>query len=237
MSYNREMPLYVSTNGITSNPIGWVVAGVFVAVLFGYSSYITMGRAETRPVKQGFYGGAITGSSQLSCGRMSSEAESLYALFASKNFKGAEEGKTDMKDLKNLLSKFCCFKQDLMAPQQTITAAKGLGFATHQDIQPLGDLTGRCFSKTIPERDLNLQFIKWRENGMRLIHRLCTEGNLSESEVVRAEGYFKALLKDVQDVAYTQCLTVLPKEKKGRFDPDAMITADVDNLRQYNGLY
>lgn len=215
----------------------WVIIGAVVAVIFGIGIYMTMGRAETRPVKQGFYGGAIRGSSQLSCGRMSSEAESLYSLFASKNMKGAEEGKADMKDLKTLLSKLCCFKKDLMAPQQAITASKELGFATHQDIQPLGDLTGRCFSKTIPERDLSLQFIKWRENGMRLIHRLCTEGNLSESEVLLAEGYFKALLKDVQDVAYTQCLTVLPKENKGRFDPDPMITADVDNLRKYDGLY
>ena len=215
----------------------YIVIGLIVACIFGYGIYITMGRAETRPVKQGFYGGAITGSSQLSCGRMSSEAESLYALFASKDLSKAEEGKGDMMDLKNLLSKLCCFKQDLMAPHQTIMAAKELGFATHQDIQPLGDLTGRCFSKTIPERDLSLQCIKWREAGLTLIHRLCTEGNLSESEVVSAEGKFKALLNDVQEVAYTQCLTVLPKEKKGRFDPDPMTTADVDALRKYDGLY
>jgi len=215
----------------------WVMIGAIVAVIFGLGIYMTMGRAETRPVKQGFYGGAIRGSSQLSCGRTSSEAESLYAIFDSKNLKGTEEGKADMMDLKDLLSKLCCFKQDLMAPQQAIRVSKELSFATHQDIQPLGDLTGRCFSKTIPERDLSLQFIKWRENGLTLIHRLCTEGNLSESEVVKAEKYFKTLLEDVQDVAYTQCLTVLPKEKKGRFDPDPMITADVDSLRQYDGLY
>jgi hypothetical protein len=124
-----------------------------------------------------------------------------------------------------------------MAPQQTIRASKELGFATHQDIQPLGDLTGRCFSKIIPEHDLSLQFIKWREAGLTLIYRLCTEGNLSESEVLRAEENFKALLKDVQDIAYSQCLTVLPKENKRRFDPDPMITADVDTLRKYDGLY
>jgi hypothetical protein len=223
--------------GAEPSMVLWAIIGVFIAVVFAYGVYIPMGRAETRPVKQGFYGGPITGSSQLSCGRMSSEAESLYALFASKDLSKAEEGKADMMDLKNLLSKLCCFKQDLMAPHQSITAVKGLGFATHQDIQPLGDLTGRCFSKTIPERDLSLQFIKWRENGLTLIHRLCTEGNLSESEVVSAEEKFKALIKDVQDVAYTQCLTVLPKEKKGRFDPSPMVTADVDSLRQYDGLY
>ena len=215
----------------------WIIVGIAIAVIFALGVNITMGRAETRPVKQGFYGGAITGSSHLSCGRISNEAESLYALFASKNLKGGEDGKTDMMDLKNLLSKLCCFKQDLMAPQQTITAVKEFGFATHQDIQPIGDLTGRCFSKTIPERDLSLQFIKWREAGLTLIHRLCTESGLSESEVVSAEGYFKKLLEDVQEVAYTRCLTILPKEKKGRFDPDPITTKDVDNLRQYDGLY
>jgi hypothetical protein len=185
----------------------------------------------------GFYGGPINGTSNLACGTMSSEAEELYSLFVSKNPSKAEEGSADMKDLKNLLSKLCCFKHDLMSPLKMISAVKELGFTTSQDIQPLGDLTGRCFSKTIPERDLSLQFIKWRTVGNDLIHRLCTEGDLSESEVVKAEKLFAAVWKDVNDVATTQCLTTLPTEAKGRFDPDPMETKDTSSLKQYDGLY
>jgi hypothetical protein len=227
-----------ASSGISrGSMIFWAIIGVVVSVMIGLVVYFIIGRAETRPVKQGFYGGAITGSSNLSCGRMSSEAEQLYSLFASKNLKGAEEGSADLRDLKNLLSKLCCFKQDLMAPQQTITAVKELGFSTQQDIQPLGDLTGRCFSKTIPERDLSLQFIKWRDAGSSLIHRLCTQGNLSEAEVLMAENLFMALWRDVNDVANVQCLTVLPKEKMSRRDPQPSVTEDVVGLKEYDGLY
>jgi hypothetical protein len=224
----------VATNGFSYT---WAVIAVFVALLVGVAVYITVDRAATRPVKQGFYGGAITGSSNLSCGRMSSEAEKLYALFLKTNANEAEEGSADLRDLKVLLSKLCCFKQDLMAPQQTITASKELKFVTQQDIQPLGDLTGRCFNKTIPERDLSLQFIKWRDAGKKLIHRLCTEGNLSEKQVMVAENLFATLWKDVEDVANNRCLTVLPKEKNDRHDPLPRTTEDVMTLKEYDGLY
>jgi len=199
--------------------------------------WIVLKYAKTRPVKQGFYGGAITGSSSIPCGRMISEAESLYSLFASKNTKQSEEGSADMMDLRGLLSKLCCLKKDLMSPQQIISAVKELRLNTQQDIQPVGDLIGRCFAKTIPERDLSIQCIKWREAGLTLIHRLCTGARLSESEVINAEQLFKKVMEDVQDVAYTQCLTVLPKEKKLRSDPQPMTTQDVSNLKTYDGLY
>jgi len=219
------------------NSASFYIALFGIAMLIFVIFAVMLVYGKTRPVKQGFYGGAIAGSSAIPCGRMSSEAESLYALFASKNTKQSEEGSANMMDLKNLLSKLCCFKKDLMSPQQIISAVKELGFSTQQDIQPLGDLTGRCFNKTIPERDLSLQFIKWREAGLTLIHRLCTEGKLSESEVVKAEQLFKKVMEDVQDVAYTQCLATLPKDKKLRSDPEPMMTEDVSYLKSYDGLY
>lgn len=217
----------------------WLLGGVVVCVIIGVVIYLTMGRAETRPIKQGFYGGAITGSSNLSCGRMSSEAESLYSLFASKTLSVGEECSDDLRSLKNLLSKLCCLKQDLMAPQQTITATKEMGFATHQDIQPLGDLVGRCFSKTIPERDLSLQFEKWHKAGSDLIHRLCTAGELSEKEVVRAESLFDTTWKDAQNVATTQCIGAVTKSafEGGAHDPEPQTPTDLQELRPYDGLY
>ena len=218
----------------------YFVGAVTVVLLVCVVVNIVINRAQTPPIVSkvdGFYGGAITGSSNLSCGRMSSEAEKLYAMFYKKSVKDSEEGGDDMRELKMLLSKLCCFKQDLMAPQQTITAVKELGFVTQQDIQPIGDLTGRCFSKTIPERDLSLQIIKWRDAGKVLIHRLCTEGNLSESQVKVAERLFGTVINDVENVARLQCLGSLPKQAEGRFDPQPVTTKDVDSLRKYDGLY
>lgn len=214
-----------------------LLSSVFLVVVIVLIVNIVLERSQTLPIVQPFYGGAITGSSNLSCGRMSSEAENLYAMFLTKSVKGFEGASDDMRELKMLLSKLCCFKQDLMAPQQTITAVKELGFVTQQDIQPIGDLTGRCFSKTIPERDLSLQIIKWRNAGKVLIHRLCTEANLSEGEATSAEKIFASLISDIDDVSRTQCLGGLPKDVKGRFDPDPMTTKDVDDLGKYDGLY
>jgi hypothetical protein len=218
----------------------YFLGAVTIVFIISFIINIVMNRSQTLPIVSkvdGFYGGAINGSSNLSCGRMSYEAEKLYSMFYKKSVKDSEEGSDDMRELKMLLSKLCCFKQDLMAPQQTITAVKELGFVTQQDIQPIGDLTGRCFSKTIPERDLSLQVIKWRDAGKVLIHRLCTEGNLSESQVKVAEGLFGTVINDVEDVARAQCLGSVPKQEGGRFDPEPVTTKDVDGLRKYDGLY
>ena len=198
---------------------------------------IVVKRSQTLPIVQPFYGGAINGTSNLVCGRMSSEAEKLYSMFLIKNVKNSEQGKDDIRELKMLLSKLCCFKQDLMSPQQTISAVKELGFVTHQDIQPIGDLTGRCFSKTIPERDLSLQIKKWRNIGTELIYRLCTQANLTEGQVKRAEKLFATVLSDVEDVAISKCINTVPKEVKSRFDPDPSMTDNVQSLKNYDGLY
>jgi hypothetical protein len=215
----------------------YFLGAVVLALIVALVANIIINRSNTRPLVQPFYGGAVTGSSNLSCGRMSSEAENLYSMFLTKSVKDFEGGSDDLRELKMLLSKLCCFKQDLMAPQQTITAVKELGFVTQQDIQPIGDLTGRCFSKTIPERDLSLQIIKWRDSGKVLIHRLCTQSNLSEGQVKNAENLLASVISDIEDVSRTQCLGSLPKTEGGRFDPEAVTTKNVSELQKYDGLY
>jgi hypothetical protein len=222
-----------------SFPWVWIIVGIIVAAIISVVVYLVVGRAETRPIKQGFYGGAITGTSSFPCSRMSSEADQLYSIFASKSLTVGEEGQADLTDLKDLLSKMCCLKQDLMSPAQTITAVKELGFATHQDIQPVADLTGRCFSKTIPERDLSVQFIKWRNSAQDLVRRLCTASQMTEAETAKAEKLFAASWKDVYNVAQTNCLSGLPKGiySAGPHDPAPSSDAIDGDLRPYDGLY
>ncbi len=216
-----------------------VLIGIVTAALIGYVVYLVVGRAETRPIKQGFYGGPINGTSGLPCGRMSSEAEQLLAFFESKQLNVGEEGKADLHDLRNLLSKMCCLKQDLMAPQHLIAATKEMGFQTHMDIQPVADLTARCFSKTIPERDLSVQFIKWRDYGVDLLRRLCTAASLSEAEVMEAEKLFFATWKDVQDVAMTTCLSSVGEGafKQSPHEAAPHTPEEIQDLRPYDGLY
>jgi len=233
----------------------WGIIGAVIALFIGLTAFFVVGRADTRPIRQnfkgsadederdsneeGFYGGAVTGTSGLPCGRVSVEAEQLYAMFSSRSMTVGEEGNTDLRDLKDLLSKLTCFKSDLMSPGQTITAVKELGFATHMDIQPVADLTGRCFAKLVPERDLSIQFEKWRDFGLDMIKRLCTASSMSELEASQAERLFFLVWNDVMNVAQGTCLQGPPKGifKTGPYDPVANTPDSIKELRPYDGLY
>jgi len=224
----------------------WVTFGVICAIMAAMVAFYIMGRADTRPIRQnftgseGFYGGASNGTSGLPCGRVSSEAEQLYAMFANRSLAIGEEGSSDLHDLKNLLSKLTCFKSDLMSPGQTITAVKELGFATHMDIQPVADLTARCFSRILPERDLDIQITKWMDFGMDIIRRLCTAGNISEGERQQAESFLKVLVYDVDGIAKGVCIPpppIDPGSAGGRLEPKPDTPVALEKLRPYDGLY
>jgi hypothetical protein len=227
------------TGGFFSENWGTILIGILIAIAVGVTAYFILGRADTRPVVQGFYGGAINGTTNLPCGRNSSEAQALLAMFQNRPLGATEEGKMDLRDLRNLLSRLTCMKEDLMAPQHLIAATKELGFATHMDIQPVADLIGRCFSKTVPERDLTIQFDKWNAFGKDMIRRLCTAGNYTEAEVVHAEKLLGAVIRDVQDVANTTCITPVDDRTYGSSPRDPKPSADEgdDELRPYDGYY
>lgn len=212
-----------------------------VAIVILVASFI-INRADTRPIVSGFYGGPVQGTSLLPCGRASSEAEELLAFFYSKTGGiNKDEKDENLRDLKDLLSKLCCMKEDLMAPQPLIAAVKELGFSTHMDIQPVADLTARCFSKSVPERDLSIQFEKWRNYGIDLIKRLCTTSNLNEEEVVKAESLFLSTWNDVYNVAQSVCINhnTIGKGayKDSPHDAAPRIPEEIMDLKPYEGYY
>lgn len=229
---------YVSAPQNSSSGFSWgyVAIGVFITAVIAVIIYVVVGRATTRPIKQGFFAGPINGTSDFPCSRASSEASELIAIFSTRGFTITNE---DFRDLRDLLSKLCCMKVDLMAPQHTITATKELGFATHMDIQPVADLIGRCFSKTVPERDLSIQFIKWRDYAGTLLRRLCTEANLTEQETQKAEQLFLTCWKDVNTVAQVQCLSgpAVGPYTTSPHEPSPSADEGDEALRPYDGYY
>lgn len=228
-----------SNGGFLSNNWGTILIGILIAIVAAVAAYFVLGRADTRPVVQGFYGGAISGTTNLPCGRNSSEAQELIAMFQNTPIDSVEEGNLDLRDLRNLLSRLTCMKEDLMAPQHLIAATKELGFATHMDIQPVADLIGRCFTKSVPERDLTIQFDKWASFGKDMIARLCTEANFTEQEKTRAEQLLGAVIRDVHDVALTTCITPVDNRTYGTSprDPKPSVDEGDDSLRPYDGYY
>jgi hypothetical protein len=230
---------YAQSAASSGFPWAWFGIAVALAAIVGITLYFTVARGNTRPVVSGFYGGAVRGTTTLPCGRSVSEAEELMAFFDSRTIKGTEEANENLRDLRDLLSKLCCLKSDLMAPQQTIAAVRELGFATHMDIQPVADLTARCFSKTIPVRDLDIQFDKWKEFGLDMIRRLCTATETTEEETMIAERLFMQAWTDVYNVSKTSCIATLGEGafKGSPRDPKPSVDEGDQDLRPYDGYY
>lgn len=174
-----------------------LVAGVAFVV-----AMIFMGRSQTRPlIPEGFAVPTLTGA-LFPCSTMSSEGSMAYDMVA----RAVPENDDDLRYFHNLLGKLCCFKQDLMSPGHVISASKYLEYDNQQDIRPLSDMTGQCFNKGVPDRDVDIQFDKWNDAGLDLIRRLCSKGGLDESVRAKIEGLFKAVHSDVYAVAKGQCV-------------------------------
>ena len=172
-----------------------------VATFIGYQLWIG---SKTMPSPLEGFAGPSKGAGGPDCLRTSSEAAKLYELIHSRG-PNTEEGPDDIRELSVLLGKLACFKRDLMSPSGIVEATWKQPFNTSQDMEPIAETTARCFSKTIPKRDLDLSLEKWTSRGTMLVKRTCTSIRLSDSEYHTAISLFKAVIQDVTDIAYSVC--------------------------------
>lgn len=184
--------------------IGFVIAAIVFVV-----AYFVIGRADTRPLVQGFEDTApylpfqptIETSTLFSCADTIPQAvQSLQILRP-----GVPSSSDALREYKSLLAKISCFKQDISSVEKAITATKDLTFITQQDIQPVADLTARCFAKSVPERDLEIQYEKWDMAGEALIQTLAKEGNKSLIETKKAYSLLKEALESSRQTALKEC--------------------------------
>ena len=187
--------------------------------------------------KEGF-GGPARGSGVPDCLRDSSEASELYAIFSNKQSK-TEDGNDDLREFTLLLSKLCCFKKDLLSPSGIVEATRYQPYSTAHDVEPVAETTARCLAKTIPQRDLDIAFVKWGKRASELIRKLCSSFGVSNEDVKRADKLLKALVDDVQDVANAQCITgeVSIAGKSGPRDVGGYEPPMLKELRTYKGYY
>jgi hypothetical protein len=187
---------------------------------------------------EGFYGGAARGAGIPDCTRSSLEGARLIALF---DGRGSEYSVSvdDFRELTQIVSKLSCFKKDLVSPSHIVEATRYQNYVTAHDIEPIAETTGRCFARTIPPRDLELSFDKWTSRGELLIKRLCTEFRLSTAEVQEAEKLFRALIRDVKDIARGVCLEGEPSiaGKPGPRDAHPFVDPSLDSYGPYTGYY
>jgi len=174
------------------------IAGVFLA-------YQLWTGVRMRPTlrMEGFAGPAH-GSGIPDCTRSSQESAKLIGIFQEKE-STTGEGADDLRELTVLLGKLSCFKKDLMSPGKLVEATRKQPFSNSHDMEPIAETAARCFAKTIPKRDLQLSFDKWKKRGTHLVKRLCTSYKLAGEDLKMAYDLFNAAMNDFAAVAGDVC--------------------------------
>ena len=94
-----------------------------------------------------------------------------------------------------------------MGNAKVVQATRYQPFNTSHDMEPVAETAARCFSRTIPQRDLMLSLDKWGSRGTFLIKRTCTSLRFSDGEEEKALGLFGQAMADLSDIALGECCT------------------------------
>ena len=194
-------------------------------------------KMDSKKVRKEGFQGPSKGVSDIQCGQESSYAVNLSALFASKE-STTEEGEADLDEFKQILSKLCCLKHDLMSTNQVVQSTLSLKFNTSHDRENPADTTGRCFTKSLPSRDLDIIFTTWRERGLALLDKLCTSYDLNDEEAKGAKNDLLSLWSDTYDVGRTVCAPDNKDTKNASpRDVRGVMPEKVQTLGTYTGYY
>jgi len=209
------------------------------AVLDGFQSMKPIREdAASGPTTEGFYAGPAVGAGIPDCMNTSADAAALYALLDAPIT--TEDGPEDLREMRLLLGKLSCLKRDLLSTAKLVNATRFQPFSTAHDLEPVAETAARCFSRTIPARDLTLSLNKWGSRGTFLIKRLCTAENMDNTVEERALFLFGKVMKDLNDVAMGECCNQGPViiagvEQSSRVS--GFIPSVIQNLKEYTGYY
>jgi hypothetical protein len=213
-----------------------VVLGILIVgllVFFSYKFYIGPVLPKLPTTSEGF-GGAPMETGVPDCLRTSSEAAKIAGIFQNAGYDN-----DNYRELIELLGKLACFKKDLLSPSNIIEATRRQPFSTSHDMEPLAETTGRCYTKTISPRDLELSFDKWNSRGKVLINRLSSICRIKSAEQEEAKKLFEVLIRDVKDIARGSCLQGVPVigGKPGPRDAHPYEDPSLQELGEYKGYY
>ena len=213
----------------------YFLIAVLIALGVAGVSYMMTVTNKTIPsgkqIEEGFQGPS-RGVSDISCGQESSYAVALSGQFTGRE-SSTEEGPADLREFKLILSKLCCLKHDLMSTAQVVQSSLYIPYNNTHD----RDTVARCFTKSIPARDLDISFETWRDRGLVLLSRLCTSYNLSDSDERTAKNNFMSCWSDSYDVAKTVCTPNTPPSQGSPRDPKGFTPEAVKDLGTYKGYY
>jgi len=226
------------TGSSFSQNIFFVVIAIIVAIAAGLMATSIFSRMNTVPsgiTREGFQGPTF-GVSDIPCGQESAEARALVELFYDKQ-STTEEGNPDLNELKQILSKLCCMKHDLMGVSQVVQSMLYIPYNNTHDRENPADTVARCFTKSIPPRDLDITFGTWKQRGLVLINKLCTSYNVSSNETERATQLFTGVWTDVFSIAKNACSPPPASENESPRDLKGHMPESIQDLGPYTGYY
>ena len=101
----------------------------------------------------------------------------------------------------------------------------------------MADTVARCFTKSVPLRDLDISFGTWKDRGLALLRKLCTSYNLTEEESQRAKGFFFGCWNNTFSVAKEICTVPEGKESVNPRDLHGYVSDKIKELGEYTGYY
>jgi hypothetical protein len=231
-----------SMTTLTSSTFFIVIAAI-IAIAVGFVAYTLIVKKNTvpsgsfiGPQMEGFQGPA-KGVSSIPCGQESSHVTDILGIFSDK-MSTTDDGSPDFKEFKEIMSKMCCMKHDLMGTAQVVSSTLYIPYNNTHDRENPADTVARCFTKSIPPRDLDIIFGTWKNRGLSLLDRLCTSYKLRDRESEKVRKHFTALWSDVFDIAKGACS---PPEKAPEYgsprDPKGVMPSEVEELGEYKGYY
>ena len=185
------------------------------------------------------FAGPTKGTGVPDCLQTCKECAELYEMISMRAVT-TDDGPGDLRELQLILSKLACFKRDLLGIAKVVQATRYQPFSSSHDLEPVAETTARCFSKTIPQRDLSLSLDKWGSRGTFLVKRLCTAQNMSDAEEREALRLFGDAMADVTNIALGECCSSADAVIGGVAAP-RMVTgftpSTTQALQSYKGYY
>ena len=217
-------------------PYDWIITILFVAIIVGLIVRTTVFTPSFYDMNEGFYGGVARGAGIPDCLRTLPEASELLNMISGRVSGYPSDGSADYREFILILSKLACLKKDLLSPSGIVDATRHQAYETAHDRVPVAELCGMCLNQTVGARDLDISFATWRDRANVLMRKLCTEANLSESDVVKVEKLFATLYDDVYHLSTNKCLkTDVSKQNSG--DVSGYLPENLVNRREYEYKY
>ena len=217
-------------------PYDWIITILFIAIIVGLIVRTTVFTPSFYDMNEGFYGGVARGAGIPDCLRTLPEASELLSMLSSRVSGYPSEGTADYREFVLILSKLACLKKDLLSPSGIVEATRHQAYETSHDRVAVAELCGMCLNQTVGARDLDISFSTWRDRAKILMLKLCTEANLSESDVVKVEKLFTSIYDGVYHLSTSKCLkTDVNKQNSG--DVSGYLPENLVNRREYEYKY